>query len=116
MMTDDAVLEASAGPDVEGTVYRGKAAIARARRAVFKEFDDARWNNPIHFLAGDRAVSEWVFSGTRRDGSTVEVQGCDILTLRDGKVEVNSACWKQIRRPFLVTNAANRIRPMILRE
>jgi len=52
--TDNAVLEASAGSDAKGTGYQGKAAIARALRGVFEQFDDARWKNPAHFVAGDR--------------------------------------------------------------
>jgi ketosteroid isomerase-like protein len=78
MMTEDAVFEASAGPEIKGAFYRGRTDIERAFQDVFDTFPDARWRNPQHFVAGDRAVSEWIFSGTRRDGTRVEVQGCDV--------------------------------------
>ena len=81
-MTDDPVFEASAGTDIKGQVARGRDAVRRAFQDVFDTFSDARWSDPKHFVAGDRAVSEWVFSGTRKDGTRVEVQGCDILMLK----------------------------------
>src|SRR5690349_23698344 len=91
MMTEDAVFEASAGTEVKGAVFRGKGDVARAFQDVFDTFPDATWSNPRHFVAGDRAVTEWVFSGTRRDGTRVEVQGCDVFTLRDGKIAVKNS-------------------------
>jgi steroid delta-isomerase-like uncharacterized protein len=95
MMTDDVVFEASAGPEVKGAVHRGRDAVARAFGEVFEAFPDARWSNPTHFIAGDRGVSEWVFSGTRRDGTRIEVQGCDVFTFRDGRISVKNSYRKQ---------------------
>jgi steroid delta-isomerase-like uncharacterized protein len=86
MMTDDCVFEASAGPDVNGQRSEGRQAVRAAFASVFEQFPDARWAGARHFVAGDRAVSEWTFSGTRRDGTRVEVNGCDLLTLRDGRI------------------------------
>jgi ketosteroid isomerase-like protein len=93
-MTDDPVFEASAGTEIKGEVARGRDAVRRAFQDVFDTFSDARWSDPKHFIAGDRAVSEWVFSGTRNDGTRVEVQGCDIFTLRGGKIAIKNSYRK----------------------
>ena len=94
-MTDDCVFETSLGPTVAGTRYVGQAETRQGVQAVFEQFPDAQWNGPKHFVAGDRGVTEWVFTGTRSDGSRVEVQGCDVFTFRDGKVAVKNSYRKQ---------------------
>lgn len=94
-MTDDCVFEASAGKDVAGTRSVGRDAVRQAYAAVFETYPDARWNQPRHFVAGDRAVSEWTFTGTTREGAKVEVNGCDIFTLRGGKIAVKNSYRKQ---------------------
>ncbi len=95
MMTSDCVFEASRGPDAKGTVYAGRDEVRRGVEEVFATFPDARWNEPRHFIAGDRGVSEWVFTATARDGTSVEVQGCDVFTFRDGKSAVKNSYRKQ---------------------
>ena len=95
MMSDDCVFEASRGPDVKGTVYVGQDAVRRGIEEVFATFPDAKWRQPRHFVAGDRGVSEWIFTGTGPDGTRVEVQGCDVFTLRDGKIAVKNSYRKQ---------------------
>ena len=94
MMTDDCVFEASAGPQVNGQRSQGQEAVRAAFAAVFEAFPDARWTNPRHFIAGTRAVSEWTFTGTHKDGKRVEVNGCDLFTLRDGKIVVKNSFRK----------------------
>lgn len=94
MMTDDGVFEASAGNAVDGERYEGQEAVRAAFAAVFQQFPDARWNDPQHFVQGDRGVSEWTFTGTRPDGGRVEVRGCDLLTFRDGKIALKNSYRK----------------------
>src|SRR5438045_8432504 len=84
-MTDDCVFEASAGPDVDGEKFVGKSAVRKAFEEIFKNYPDAHWGNPRHFISGNRAVSEWTFTGTKPDASKVEVTGCDMFTFRAGK-------------------------------
>ncbi|HSV83890.1 MAG TPA: nuclear transport factor 2 family protein [Ramlibacter sp.] len=98
-MTDDCVFEASAGPDVCGSRYVGSEAVRTAFSEVWKTFPDAQWRTPRHFVCGDRGVSEWTFTGTRADGSRVEVNGCDVFTFRDGKIAVKNSYRKN--RPVL---------------
>ena len=94
MMTDDCVFEASAGPQVDGQRSEGKQAVRAAYAAVFEAFHDAHWANHRHFIAGNRGVSEWTFTGTQKDGKRVEVTGCDLFTFRDGKIAIKSSYRK----------------------
>jgi steroid delta-isomerase-like uncharacterized protein len=94
MMTDDCVFEASAGPDVNGQRSEGKQAVRAAYAAVFETFPDAHWANARHLIAGNRGVSEWTFTGTRKDGTRVEVTGCDLFTFRDGKIALKNSYRK----------------------
>jgi steroid delta-isomerase-like uncharacterized protein len=98
-MTDDCVFEASAGPDVCGSRYVGSEAVRAAFSEVWQTFPDAQWRTPHHFVCGDRGVSEWTFTGTRADGTRVEVNGCDVFTFRDGKIAVKNSYRKN--RPVL---------------
>ena len=93
-MTDDCVFEASAGPDVCGARYEGRASVAAAFVDVWTTFPDAHWGNARHFVCGDRGVSEWVFSGTRADGTRVEVQGCDLFRFREGRIALKNSYRK----------------------
>jgi steroid delta-isomerase-like uncharacterized protein len=94
MMTDDCVFQASAGADVDGQRSEGKHAVRAAYSAVFETFPDAQWENARHFIAGNRGVSEWTFTGTHRDGRRVAVNGCDLFTLRDGKIAIKNSYRK----------------------
>jgi steroid delta-isomerase-like uncharacterized protein len=94
MMTDDGVFEASAGPQVVGQRSEGKQAVRAAYAAVFEAFPDAHWANARHFIAGNRGVSEWTFTGTQKDGRRVEVSGCDLFTFRDGKIALKNSYRK----------------------
>lgn len=93
-MTEDCVFEASAGPDVCGARYAGREAVRAAFADVWAVFPDARWSNARHLVHGDRGVSEWTFSGTRADGSRVEVHGCDLFTFREGRIAVKDSYRK----------------------
>lgn len=95
MMTPDCVFEASRGPNAKGTVYHGQHEVRRGVDEVFATFPDAQWSRPAHFIAGDRGLSEWVFSATAQDGTRIEVQGCDVFTFRNGKIAVKNSYRKQ---------------------
>ncbi|WP_096349106.1 nuclear transport factor 2 family protein [Hydrogenophaga crassostreae] len=98
-MPDDCVFESSAGSEVCGSRYVGTAAVRAGYAEVWATFPDAHWGNARHFVQGDRGVSEWTFTGTRADGTRVEVHGCDLFTFRDGKIFLKNSCRK-IRPPL----------------
>ena len=93
-MTEDCVFEASAGPDVCGTRYVGRESVRAGFAEVWATFPDAQWVNARHFVCEERAVSEWTFTGTRADGTRVEVYGCDLFTFRDGRISLKNSYRK----------------------
>lgn len=94
MMTADCVFEASAGNAVDGERHEGPRAVRAAYAAVFEQYPDAQWRNARHFVAGNRGVSEWTFTGTLEDGRRVEVTGCDLFTFRNGKIAIKNSFRK----------------------
>jgi ketosteroid isomerase-like protein len=95
MMTTDAVMFTSAGPYASGQGVRGRDALRAVIADSFRAMPDARWNGATHFVAGDRGVTQCVFSFTRPDGTRVETPGCDIFAFRDGLIAVKDSLRKQ---------------------
>ena len=98
-MTDDCIFEASAGPDACGTRFEGRDAVRTAFADVWATFPDAHWGDARHFVCGDRGVSEWVFTGTRGDGTRVQVQGCDLFRFREGRIALKNS-YRKNRPPM----------------
>ena len=97
-MTDDCVFEASAGPDADGEKFTGQEQVKKAFESVFATFPDAHWGNPTACYYGDRGFSEWTFTGTKSDGTKVEVTGCDLFTFKDGKIAIKNS-YRKNRMP-----------------
>jgi steroid delta-isomerase-like uncharacterized protein len=93
-MADDCVFETTAGKEVCGTRYAGREQVRTAFARVFQIFPDAQFNAARHFVAGDRGVSEWIFTGTTADGKKVEVKGCDVFTFKGDKIAVKESYFK----------------------
>ena len=88
-MADDCVFEGASG-----TRYEGRERVREAFARVFASVPDVRFEHVRHFVAGDRGVSEWTFTGTAADGRKLEVNGCDLFTFRKGKIAVKSTYQK----------------------
>jgi ketosteroid isomerase-like protein len=95
-MTEDPVFYAAAGPAPDGAVHRGRVAVASAYAAIWESIPDATWTNVSHVVQGDRAISEWLFAGTRSDGTAVRVRGVDVFTVRDGLIQVKDTFRKAV--------------------
>jgi len=93
-MSDDCVFETTAGPEVCGRRYAGREQVREAFAGGFKRFPDAHFGDARHFVAGDRGVSEWIFTGTAADGKKLEVNGCDVFTFKNGKIAVKNSYFK----------------------
>jgi putative addiction module component (TIGR02574 family) len=68
--------------------------VREAFAGVFKRFPDANFGDARHFVAGDRGVSEWLFTGTTSDGKKLEVNGCDVFTFKGDKIAVKNSYFK----------------------
>lgn len=86
MMTDDVIFEASFGSDPWGTRVVGKAALRAFLQDMLERIPDVRWDEIRHFAHPELVVVEWLTSGTPRGGRPFKVEGCDILTVRAGKI------------------------------
>lgn len=86
MMTDDVVFEASFGKEPWGTRVVGQTALREFLADMFERIPDVRWDELRHFAGPEHAVVEWLTTGTPRGGARYEVQGCDVLTLRDSRI------------------------------
>jgi len=91
---DDAVFESPRGPEAWGQRFVGKERIRDAFAGRFSGIPDIRYQDDEHFVDGDRGASEWTLSGTTTAGQRVEVRGCDLWSLRDGKVVKKDSFWK----------------------
>jgi len=91
---DDAVFEGPRGPDAWGTRFVGAEEIRKAFAARFSGIPDIRYQGDEHFVDGDRGASEWSLSGTTTDGTWIEVRGCDLWTIRDGRIVKKDSYWK----------------------
>ncbi len=86
MFTDDAIFEASFGPEPHGERAVGKEAATRLAASVFDKIPDVKFREVRRFATPDFAVIESVQSGTTVNGQPFETQIVDLLTLRDGKI------------------------------
>jgi ketosteroid isomerase-like protein len=96
MMTDDVVFEASFGRDPWGTRVVGKPALRQFLEGMFARIPDVRWDEIRHFACPELAVVEWLTSGSPQGSSPFKVEGCDILTLRDGRIAAKRSYRKGV--------------------
>jgi len=94
MMTDDVVFEASFGKDPWGVRVVGQAAVREFLEDMFRRIPDVRWDEIRHFACPELAVVEWLTTGTPRGGTRYEVQGCDVLALRNEKISAKRSYRK----------------------
>ncbi|WP_299771157.1 nuclear transport factor 2 family protein [uncultured Pseudoteredinibacter sp.] len=93
-MSEDCRFDSSAGADIFGNRAEGLVAVRESYLAIFKVFPDAKWNEDTHFVAGDRGVSEWRFTGAKADGSSVNLMGCDLFEFAGDKIKVKDSYRK----------------------
>ena len=87
LMTEDCVFEPGGGPERYGARYQGQAAVRERFIEVWTDIPDVRFDNAIHFVQGDYGCSEWTIVGTTRDGTPLEIDGCDLFTFENGKIK-----------------------------
>lgn len=93
-MSDGCVFYAVGGPDVLGTVHRGRDAVRKAYESAWLNIPDAQWLDGTHHVFGNHGISESTFTGTAKDGARIEARMVDVFTFRDGKIEIKNAFRK----------------------
>ena len=96
LFAHDCVFEASGGDEAGGARYEGHPEVRAAFAGVLESMPDVHWGNGRHYMLGPGyGVSEWTLTGTMSDGRRIEVNGCDFLTIRDGKIVKKNSYRKQ---------------------
>lgn len=94
-MDADCEFHAVAGPELLGRSFIGRDAVREGFALAWQVCPDAAWLDGVHFVCGDRGVSETTFSGTRaQDGKRIEARMVDVFTFRNGKIAVKNAFRK----------------------
>lgn len=94
-MDAECEFHAVAGPDVLGRSFIGRDAVREGFALAWQTCPDATWLDGVHFISGDRGVSETTFSGTRAaDGKRIEARMVDVFTFRHGHIAVKNAFRK----------------------
>jgi ketosteroid isomerase-like protein len=91
---EDCVMDMPAGTGPGGRRLVGKEAVREGIRSRLDGIPDVHYGDDSHWACGDRGVSEWTLRGTRRTGERIEVRGCDLLELTDGRISRKDSFWK----------------------
>lgn len=94
MLTEDCVFEPSFGAHPYGDRYSGKAEVQRGAEKNFRDIPDIAWETKSSFATDQHAVIEWHCTGTPVNGQRFAVDGCDVLTLRDGRISAKHSYRK----------------------
>lgn len=96
-MSDDCVFETGGGTASHGTRYQGAEAVRARFIQVWTDIPDSHFGEARHFVSGNRGLSEWIYTGTKADGSKIILHGCDIFTFQEGKITVKNTYMKNRR-------------------
>jgi ketosteroid isomerase-like protein len=95
---EDCSMDLPRGPDPWGQRFTGKAAVREGIATRFKGLPDVHYSDDRHWVLGNLGISEWLLTGTRSDGTTVQVRGCDHWGFRGGKVIRKDSYWKIVEK------------------
>lgn len=92
----DCFYNSSFGTEIDGTAYRGKAAVRAAFAAGFASCPDGRYDDVSYFVAGEHGALRWTFRGTSAvTGEQELVRGCDLFEFAHDKIAVKDAFRKE---------------------
>ncbi len=80
-----------------GTRFNEKDAVRKGLSMRFEATADVRYGDDRHWVSGRMGVSEWLLTGTTKDGRKVEVRGSDHYEFRGGKVIRKGSYWKIVK-------------------
>jgi hypothetical protein len=92
--TDDCEFYSAIGPDVYGTRYIGIEKVREGLLHFLAICPNGRWINTRFLVTGNRGLMEWTFIGTTHCGQPIEVNGCDLITFKGGKIAIKNSYRK----------------------
>lgn len=82
------------GHDAWGSRAEGREEVRRLLATRFEGIPDVHYGDDRHFVCGSRGASEWLLTGTTRDGKAIRVRGCDLFEFDGGKITRKDSYWK----------------------
>jgi ketosteroid isomerase-like protein len=107
---EDSSLDMPKGSKPWGTRFTGKEAVRKALAMRFEMTPDVHYDEDRHWVSGNMGVSEWLLTGTTRDGHKVEVRGCDHYEFRGGKVVRKDSYWKIVESALTARSSRRALR------
>jgi hypothetical protein len=95
-MTDDCVFETGGGHQRFGSRFEGPEAVRARFIEVWTDISDVCFTGENHIVDGNKGCSEWTLTGTAKDGSGIDVDGCDIFTFVGDKIQSKRSYLKNI--------------------
>ena len=92
--TDDCVFDFPRGPAPRGTHAEGRTQVRALLATRFEGLPDVHCGDDRHFVSGDRGVSEWLLTGTTKNGVRISVRGCDLFEFDGELVRRKDSYWK----------------------
>ena len=96
--SEDCSFDFPRGPEPWGQRFIGKAQVREALAGRFRGIPDVHYGDEVHWVAGDKGVSEWTLTGTNTSGVRLEVRGCDLWAFKDGKITRKDSYWKIVEK------------------
>lgn len=91
---DHPVFEFPRGQRPWGDRAVGREEVRRLLATRFEGIPNVHYGDDRHFVCGRRGVSEWLLTGTTRDGKEIRVRGCDLFEFDGGKISRKDSYWK----------------------
>jgi ketosteroid isomerase-like protein len=91
---DHPVFDFPRGQHAWGSRAEGREEVRRLLATRFEGIPNVHYGEDRHFVCGSRGVSEWLLTGTTRDGKTLRVRGCDLFEFDGGKITRKDSYWK----------------------
>lgn len=77
-----------------GSRISGKDAVRKGLSTRFENTPDVYYGDDRHWVSGRMGVSEWLLTGTTREGRKIEVRGSDHYEFQAGKGIRKASYWK----------------------
>jgi glycosyltransferase involved in cell wall biosynthesis len=90
----DCSLDMPRGPDPHGKRYQGTEQVKKGLMGRFESMPDVLYSDLKHFVSGNCGMSKWLLTGTKANGQSVMVRGCDFYTFERGLVVRKDSYWK----------------------
>ena len=91
---ENPVFDFPRGPHEWGYRAEGREEVRRLLATRFEGIPNVHYGDDRHFVRGPRGASEWLLTGTTRDGKEVRVRGCDLFEFAGGKITRKDSYWK----------------------